>query len=135
MDVLINNAGVSWFGDMWQDGAVDLYDRVLAINLRGPYLCARYATILAMQPSGKGTPPGLHTHTHTKRAESESRKQRCTLHLEVWTELRIAPQARAIRIEKWTQVCSCIFLTHTHTHTHAHTHTHTHTHTHSHSPF
>jgi len=34
VDVLINNAGVSWFGSMFEDNAVDLFDRVLAINVR-----------------------------------------------------------------------------------------------------
>ncbi len=34
VDVLINNAGVSWFGSMFEDNAVDLFDRVMAINVR-----------------------------------------------------------------------------------------------------
>jgi NAD(P)-dependent dehydrogenase (short-subunit alcohol dehydrogenase family) len=39
VDVLINNAGVSWFGSMFEDNAVNLFDRVMAINVR--YMRAR----------------------------------------------------------------------------------------------
>lgn len=54
VDVLINNAGVSWFGSMFEDNAVDLFDRVMAINVRGPYLCAKHVVEQAMKKSGKG---------------------------------------------------------------------------------
>jgi NAD(P)-dependent dehydrogenase (short-subunit alcohol dehydrogenase family) len=44
LDVLINNAGIS---DPFQGALDELqladFDRVLAVNLRGPFLCARYA--------------------------------------------------------------------------------------------
>lgn len=42
IDVLVNNAGISWKGSIW-DRSAAAWDRVLAVNLRGPYLCAMYA--------------------------------------------------------------------------------------------
>lgn len=34
VDVLINNAGVSWFGSIFDEKAIELFDRVIAINVR-----------------------------------------------------------------------------------------------------
>ncbi|GMV93475.1 MAG: oxidoreductase [Candidatus Hydrogenedentota bacterium] len=42
INVLINNAGISWKGGL-AERSVDDWDRVLAVNLRGPYLCAQHA--------------------------------------------------------------------------------------------
>jgi NAD(P)-dependent dehydrogenase (short-subunit alcohol dehydrogenase family) len=41
LHVLVNNAGIGGFGDL-ETTPVAQFDRVLAVNLRGPYLCARY---------------------------------------------------------------------------------------------
>jgi NAD(P)-dependent dehydrogenase (short-subunit alcohol dehydrogenase family) len=42
VDILINNAGVEGFGPL-QDCTVENWDRVMAVNLRGDFLCAKYA--------------------------------------------------------------------------------------------
>jgi hypothetical protein len=42
INVLINNAGLSGKGRIWQHSVAE-WDRILAVNLRGPYLCAMYA--------------------------------------------------------------------------------------------
>lgn len=42
IDALINNAGIGWIGG-FHDRRTEDWDRVLNVNLRGPYLCARYA--------------------------------------------------------------------------------------------
>jgi hypothetical protein len=42
IDVLINNAGISWKGT-FADRSVDDWDRIIEVNLRGPYLCAQLA--------------------------------------------------------------------------------------------
>lgn len=39
---LINNAGVGDWTDM-QERSMERWDRVIAVNLRGPYMCAKYA--------------------------------------------------------------------------------------------
>ncbi len=52
LHVLVNNAGISSFGEL-QTTPVAQFDRVLAVNLRGPYLFARYAAPL-LQASGAG---------------------------------------------------------------------------------
>lgn len=43
IDILVNNAGLSKFGDLFAPDSVKLFDQVLAVNLRGPFLCSRYA--------------------------------------------------------------------------------------------
>ena len=43
IDVLVNNAGVAGGGQKAHDLEVDAWDRVIAVNLRGPFLCAKYA--------------------------------------------------------------------------------------------
>lgn len=42
LDVLVNNAGISYKGNILTD-PVDRWDRVIGVNLRGAYLCAKYA--------------------------------------------------------------------------------------------
>lgn len=51
LHVLVNNAGVSQFGPL-ETTSVAQFDRVIAINLRGSYLCARYAAPLLRAASG-----------------------------------------------------------------------------------
>lgn len=52
LHVLVNNAGLSWFGPL-ESTPVERFDRVIAVNLRGPYLCARYAAP-ALRAAGQG---------------------------------------------------------------------------------
>eukprot|EP01087_Luapelamoeba_hula_P014165 TRINITY_DN4108_c0_g1_i1.p1 TRINITY_DN4108_c0_g1~~TRINITY_DN4108_c0_g1_i1.p1 ORF type:complete len:299 (+),score=60.77 TRINITY_DN4108_c0_g1_i1:28-924(+) len=54
IDVLINNAGVSTFGGIFDDGAISLFDRVLAINVRGTYMCTKYCMEKAMKAQKRG---------------------------------------------------------------------------------
>lgn len=49
---LVNNAGISAFGPL-ESTPIERFDRVLAVNLRGPYLCARFAAP-ALRASGEG---------------------------------------------------------------------------------
>ncbi|ACO47987.2 glucose 1-dehydrogenase [Deinococcus deserti] len=53
LDILVNNAGIG--GDNAPAHELDLetWDRIMAVNLRGPFLCARYALPHLMQ-SGSG---------------------------------------------------------------------------------
>ncbi|MFC4454134.1 SDR family NAD(P)-dependent oxidoreductase [Deinococcus sonorensis] len=43
LDVLVNNAGIAGGGVLAHELGIDAWDRVLAVNLRGPFLCARAA--------------------------------------------------------------------------------------------
>jgi len=52
VDVLINNAGVGCSGSLFTR-TIEEWDRVIAVNLRGTYLCARYAAE-GMRHQGKG---------------------------------------------------------------------------------
>lgn len=52
LHVLVNNAGISSFGDL-ASTPVAQFDRVIAVNLRGPYLCARYGAPL-LRAAGAG---------------------------------------------------------------------------------
>lgn len=52
LDVLVNNAGIFPFAPMLEMEA-DLFDRVIAVNLRGVYLCTRHAA-RAMIAAGRG---------------------------------------------------------------------------------
>ncbi|MCY0877491.1 MAG: SDR family oxidoreductase [Firmicutes bacterium] len=42
LHVVVNNAGIGWTGTL-ETRTLDEWDRVIAVNLRGPYLMARYA--------------------------------------------------------------------------------------------
>eukprot|EP00696_Hemimastix_kukwesjijk_P017360 gnl/Hemi2/5994_TR2082_c0_g1_i1.p2 gnl/Hemi2/5994_TR2082_c0_g1~~gnl/Hemi2/5994_TR2082_c0_g1_i1.p2 ORF type:complete len:284 (+),score=106.27 gnl/Hemi2/5994_TR2082_c0_g1_i1:70-852(+) len=53
VDVLVNNAGLSEFGDLFADDAVQKWDRVLGVNLRGTFLCSRYCA-MEMKKQGSG---------------------------------------------------------------------------------
>jgi NAD(P)-dependent dehydrogenase (short-subunit alcohol dehydrogenase family) len=50
LDVLVNNAGIAdpFIGDL-EDMLLSEFDRVLAVNLRGPVLCAKYGLALLRQ--------------------------------------------------------------------------------------
>lgn len=52
-DILVNNAGVSHVGSILETSAED-WDRVMAVNARGVFLCAKYGLtqMLAQQPAG-----------------------------------------------------------------------------------
>ena len=52
LDILINNAGIGAF-DSLADIATDDFDRVIAVNLRGTFLCSRRA-VQMMRPRGRG---------------------------------------------------------------------------------
>lgn len=43
IDILINNAAIGGLGSMLEND-VEVWDRVIAVNLRGPFLCAKYCT-------------------------------------------------------------------------------------------
>ncbi len=52
VDILINNAAVSGFGNIFKSDT-SLWDTTIAVNLRGPYLCAKHAgAVMASQKSG-----------------------------------------------------------------------------------
>lgn len=54
LDVLVNNAGVvGWHGPL-SEMPVEEFDRVTSTNLRGTFLCSRFA-VLAMAPQGGGS--------------------------------------------------------------------------------
>ncbi|GAC1358054.1 MAG: SDR family oxidoreductase [Herpetosiphon sp.] len=53
LDILVNNAGVSHVGNILETTA-DEWDRVMSINVRGVFLCSRYAIqqMMAQSPVG-----------------------------------------------------------------------------------
>ena len=53
IDILVNNAGVSHVGTILETSAED-WDRVMRVNAKGVFLCAKYALIqmLAQSPAG-----------------------------------------------------------------------------------
>jgi 3-oxoacyl-[acyl-carrier protein] reductase len=61
IDVLVNNAGITRDGQLvkWKDGALagmmsdDVFDKVIDVNLKGPFLCAR-AVVPHMIKAGGG---------------------------------------------------------------------------------
>jgi NAD(P)-dependent dehydrogenase (short-subunit alcohol dehydrogenase family) len=54
LDVLVNNAGISATSPVEQVQVAD-WDRVLAVNLRGAFVCAQAAAPLLRRGSGRGT--------------------------------------------------------------------------------
>ena len=52
LDILVNNAG-AFDGGPLEDLSVEVWDRVMAVNLRGPFLCTR-AAMRIMKPRGGG---------------------------------------------------------------------------------
>ena len=53
LDILVNNAGVSHVGNVLETSAED-WDRVMAVNARGVFLCSKYAVaqMLQQKPAG-----------------------------------------------------------------------------------
>jgi NAD(P)-dependent dehydrogenase (short-subunit alcohol dehydrogenase family) len=43
LDILVNNAGLSGGASLLHELDLDSWERVMAVNLRGPFLCAKYA--------------------------------------------------------------------------------------------
>jgi NAD(P)-dependent dehydrogenase (short-subunit alcohol dehydrogenase family) len=43
VDVLVNNAGISGGSSLAHELELETWDRVMAVNLRGPFLCTKYA--------------------------------------------------------------------------------------------
>jgi NAD(P)-dependent dehydrogenase (short-subunit alcohol dehydrogenase family) len=43
LDVLVNNAGISGGSSLVHELELETWDRVMAVNLRGPFLCAKHA--------------------------------------------------------------------------------------------
>ncbi len=53
IDVLVNNAGIREVAPIW-DTSVDLWDRVMSVNLRGQFIVAREVLKQSMLAAGKG---------------------------------------------------------------------------------
>ncbi len=53
IDILVNNAGLGHFGPV-DELPVEQFDEMLAVNLRGPFLCTR-AVVPTMKKQGRGT--------------------------------------------------------------------------------
>lgn len=53
LDILVNNAGISHVGNLLETNADD-WDRLMAVNARGVFLCSKYAVaqMLAQNPPG-----------------------------------------------------------------------------------
>src|SRR5207237_8456934 len=53
LDILVNNAGVSHVGNVLETSAQD-WDRVMAVNARGVFVCSQYAVaqMLRQEPAG-----------------------------------------------------------------------------------
>ena len=43
LDVLVNNAGIGWFGKTVEEGTEELYDRLMDTNLKGMWMGCHYA--------------------------------------------------------------------------------------------
>lgn len=52
LDILVNNAGVSWRGNL-ETTDVKLWDEIMALNVRAPFLCCQ-AAVPQMRASGGG---------------------------------------------------------------------------------
>src|SRR5947207_6932863 len=53
LDILVNNAGVSHVGNVLETSAED-WDRVMAVNARGVFLCSKYEVAQMMQQNPAG---------------------------------------------------------------------------------
>ncbi|MFZ5989575.1 MAG: glucose 1-dehydrogenase [Bacillota bacterium] len=52
IDILINNAGISVFGNMFENDT-ELWDKVISVNLRGAYLCSKHcAKVMSLSSGG-----------------------------------------------------------------------------------
>lgn len=61
VDVLVNNAGLHNIGDITDTG-VETWDRLMAVNLRGMFLCAKHA-VAAMLEQGGGSIVNLSSYS------------------------------------------------------------------------
>ena len=52
LDILVNNAGIALPGTRLQDLTEDQWERVLAVNLKGVFLCTQAASTLMLQGGG-----------------------------------------------------------------------------------
>jgi NAD(P)-dependent dehydrogenase (short-subunit alcohol dehydrogenase family) len=52
LDILVNNAGIGLFGPL-EDFPVEEFDRVIAVNLKGTFMCCQQAMQM-MKPAGRG---------------------------------------------------------------------------------
>jgi NAD(P)-dependent dehydrogenase (short-subunit alcohol dehydrogenase family) len=53
LDILVNNAGIPGEGSPAHEVDLDLWDRMIAVNLRGQFVCAKYA-LPHLMASGRG---------------------------------------------------------------------------------
>lgn len=51
IDILINNAAISGFGSMFEN-SIETWDRVLSVNLRGPFMCSKYCAEVMSKNKG-----------------------------------------------------------------------------------
>jgi 2-keto-3-deoxy-L-fuconate dehydrogenase len=53
LDILVNNAGISSVGNLLETSAEE-FDRVMAVNLKGVFLCSKYAVaqMVSQEPAG-----------------------------------------------------------------------------------
>src|SRR5262245_4479143 len=53
LDILVNNAGISQVGNLLETSAEE-FDRVMAVNLKGVFLCSKYAVeqMIGQEPQG-----------------------------------------------------------------------------------
>jgi NAD(P)-dependent dehydrogenase (short-subunit alcohol dehydrogenase family) len=63
LDILVNNAGV-FDGGPLDELPVETWDKVMAANLRGPFLCTR-AALRIMKPQGVGESSTLGASRHS----------------------------------------------------------------------
>ncbi|MCY9119692.1 SDR family oxidoreductase [Bacillus spizizenii] len=52
IDILFNNAGVDHEGGKVHEYPVDLFDRIIAVDLRGTFLCSKYLIPLMLEKGG-----------------------------------------------------------------------------------
>ncbi|ARB39148.1 SDR family oxidoreductase [Bacillus subtilis] len=52
IDILFNNAGVDQEGGKVHEYPVDLFDRIIAVDLRGTFLCSKYLIPLMLEKGG-----------------------------------------------------------------------------------
>lgn len=58
-DVLVNNAGIEILGTI-EETAPDVWDEIMAVNLRGPYLCSRVFLPQLLERAAKGGAAVVH---------------------------------------------------------------------------
>jgi len=51
IDILVNNAAIEGFGS-WHELSEEKWDRVIAVNLKGPWLCSKYAIREMLKQNG-----------------------------------------------------------------------------------